>query len=46
MRPAPGFAAETKRGRNTIVLRIDEARVPAALKLESRDVTFVLDDLK
>ena len=46
VRPGAQFAAEAKKGINTIVLRLDDARVPEAVRLESRDVTFVTGELK
>jgi putative heme-binding domain-containing protein len=46
VRPAAQFTAAVKPGRNTIVVRVEDTRLPPVLKLESRDVTFVLDELK
>ena len=46
VRPAALFTADVKPGRNTIVLRLDDAHIPEAVRLESRDVTFVTGELK
>ncbi|MBI5772059.1 MAG: c-type cytochrome [Verrucomicrobia bacterium] len=46
VRAGAQFAADVKPGRNTLVLRIDSPRGPDAIKLESRDVTWVTGELK
>jgi hypothetical protein len=46
VRAGAQFAAEVKAGRNTLVLRIDSPRGPAAMQLTSKDVTFVTGELK
>ena len=44
--PAAQFSADVKRGLNTIVIRVEDTRVPDVVKLESRDVTFVTGEVK
>ena len=44
IKPGAQFTADAKAGVNSIVLQLDDARIPDAIKLTSGDVSFVTKD--